>query len=209
MTLLLRRVLLAAVVIRLGAGDKYIANNLALARAYQEQSRMMESQTLKIKRTQDRNDEMFTKYDALQTALGKRMILLQLVANIMDCRPREVLLEVLEIPNSGYITVRGRAEEQVSIKEFKRRIEQSSLGTAPAAEARFESSILTNIDTRAVADSRFDTKVYQFTIQMSSFARRGRYRSIKNSGATRYDSSGQVQETGASTFDRSSFSFGM
>lgn len=173
---LIAAAVLAAASVGMGtqAGSKYMGQNRILARRYQEYVEQNKEQTEAITAAQMENNALAGKFGNMNRIKINRALWLDFMVSVLQRRPAPILLERLEIGPEGVVDIQGRTSRQQAITEFYNELKQ---------ETKFvESAELTYLGAPE-DDDRFKTKVFPFSMRLTTFDRRGRYVSMKRSKA--------------------------
>lgn len=168
---LIAAAVLAAVSAALGTqlGTQYISQSRELARRYEEYVKENEEQTSTINEAQAENAALGRKFGELQRVNTNRALWLDFTVNVLQRRPAPILVERLEISPQGVVDLQGRTSRQQAISEFYNELKQ---------ETEFiQSAQLVSLGS-PVEDERFETRVFPFSMRITTFDRQGRYESM-------------------------------
>lgn len=150
-------------------GTRYIDQSKELARRYEEYVQENEEQTSTINEAQAENATLSRKFGELQRVDTNRALWLDFTLNLLKRRPAPILVERLEISPQGVVDLQGRTSRQQAISEFYNELKQ---------ETEFiQSAQLVSLGA-PVEDERFETKVFPFTMRITTYNRQGRYESL-------------------------------
>lgn len=170
--------LVGSVFLSCQTGDNYLRQNNGLAEGYQAEISRAAASSKQIEEILAKNSLLADKFKKMAGAIGPRRLWLDFTLIFLQCRPPDVLIEWMTIPKTGLIEVRGLTPRKNKIATFLNNLN----GNVPRAADYVHSSKLVYLGD-AIDDPRFKTKVFPFTVRVSSWNRQGRYRSIKRTEA--------------------------
>lgn len=163
--------IMAAISAGLGTqlGSRYIDQSRLLAQRYEEYVQENEEQTSTINEAQQENQDLSRKFGELRRVDTNRALWLDFTVNLLQRRPAPILVERLEISPQGVVDLQGRTSRQQAISEFYNELKQ---------ETEFiQNAQLVSLGA-PVEDPRFETRVFPFTMRITTYNRQGRYESM-------------------------------
>jgi Tfp pilus assembly PilM family ATPase len=154
-------------------GSRYIDQNRNLTQQYLEYIRANEDQTRTISEAQKENAELAENFETLSRVQADRALWLDFTVNLLQRRPGPILIERLEIGVHGAVELQGRTSRQQAISEFYNELRQET-DYIRTAELTFLGA--------PEDDSRFPTRVFPFTMSITTYNRTGRFESMKIEG---------------------------
>lgn len=172
--------LIVAATVSLGAmaGSKYMTDHQILADRYAQYVKDNEEQTQKIENAEQANRELASKFSAIQAAQGRRTLWLDFVLEVISRRPGAILIERLDIDPNGLVTIEGRTAQQRSITEFYNELLEEAADEEEEKGGLIKAAELVSLGAPQ-EDPRFDTRVFPFRMQIETFDRSGRIRSLR------------------------------
>ncbi len=163
--------ILAAITTGLGTqlGTRYIEQSRQLAQRYEQYVAENEEQTSTITDAQKENAALSQKFEAIDRLDGNRALWMDFTLNLLQRRPAPILVERLEISPQGVVDLEGRTSRQQAISEFYNELKQ---------ETEFiQSAQLVSLGA-PVDDVRFETRVFPFSMRITTYNRENRYESM-------------------------------
>jgi Tfp pilus assembly PilM family ATPase len=163
---------MAGISVTLGTqlGSRYISQNQTLTQRYLEYIQANEEQTRTISEAQQQNARLGQRFESLNRVKTNRALWLDFTVNLLQRRPAPILIERLEIAAHGAVELQGRTTRQQAISEFYNELRQEA-DFINAAELTFLGA--------PEDDSRFPTRVFPFTMRITTFDRTGRFESLR------------------------------
>lgn len=164
--------IMAAVSAGLGTqlGSRYMEQNTQLAEKYRRYVENTKAETEEINTALRENVDLSRKFGELSRVQTNRALWLDFTLNLLQRRPAPILIERIEISPQGIVDLQGLTTRQQAITEFYNELKQ---------ETEFiQSAQLVSLQA-PIDDSRFGTRVFPFTMRITTFNRQGRFESIK------------------------------
>ncbi len=168
-------------------GGRYLQVNRGLAEQYGAFVAQERQRTNRINAAEKTNQELASQFEALVKGQTNRYLWLEFLYMLVENRPSDTVIERITLPNNGRVEIAGLSSARASVMDLLNALENQPayVGGTPRISA-LESPR---------RDPRFRTDVIPFALQLASFDRSSRHRSVKRSSVAKLDESGQLIQT--------------